>query len=52
MIDILLLVLCTILMVMVNKNNRLNKELDDKNKMINNILNDELHRQNKRTRKD
>ena len=39
-------------MVMINKNVKLNKELENKNNLINKILNDELHRQNQRTRKE
>ena len=52
MTEILVLIICTILMVMINKTNRLNKELDEKNNLINKILKDELHRQNQETRKE
>lgn len=52
MIGILLLINITILMVMIDKTTQLNKELEDKNNLINKILNDELHRQNQRTRKE
>ena len=52
MIGFLLILNSTILMVMLNKTTQLNKELEDKNNLINKILNDELLRQNRRTRKE